>query len=219
MNKYLKGAASACAILVASVSFPQMAAAATVVSDMENWTVTTYDVSSGDTDFSWDTNSQYDITGKEVTVKTTNILMGALPIGTLYGFVIPNFFDPLPMKTIEVTMTGANSGASSADLPRVLDIIGADADFDKGGPAVPVFGAFVSGKSTPTVASEFWEMFPNPDFETVSIFAPVGFELQSIMIETLSTAIPPSAVPVPPAVWLFGSGVMGLLGVARRKRA
>lgn len=28
-----------------------------------------------------------------------------------------------------------------------------------------------------------------------------------------------SAVPVPAAVWLFGSGLLGLLGVARSKRA
>jgi len=28
-----------------------------------------------------------------------------------------------------------------------------------------------------------------------------------------------SAVPVPAAVWLFGSGLVGLLGLARRKRA
>jgi hypothetical protein len=29
----------------------------------------------------------------------------------------------------------------------------------------------------------------------------------------------PNAVPVPAAVWLFGSGLLGLVGVARRKRA
>jgi hypothetical protein len=29
----------------------------------------------------------------------------------------------------------------------------------------------------------------------------------------------PSAVPVPPAVWLFGSGLLGLVAVARRKKA
>ena len=28
-----------------------------------------------------------------------------------------------------------------------------------------------------------------------------------------------SAVPVPAAVWLFGSGLIGLIGVARRKKA
>jgi hypothetical protein len=35
----------------------------------------------------------------------------------------------------------------------------------------------------------------------------------------LSLTITPSAVPVPAAVWLFGSGLLGLVGVARRKAA
>ena len=30
--------------------------------------------------------------------------------------------------------------------------------------------------------------------------------------------VPPSAVPLPPAVWLFGSGLLGLIGAARRRR-
>ena len=29
----------------------------------------------------------------------------------------------------------------------------------------------------------------------------------------------PTQVPIPPAVWLFGSGLLGLIGVARRKKA
>lgn len=33
------------------------------------------------------------------------------------------------------------------------------------------------------------------------------------------TNIPPSTVPVPAAVWLFGSGLLGLVGMARRKKA
>ena len=28
-----------------------------------------------------------------------------------------------------------------------------------------------------------------------------------------------SSVPIPPAVWLFGTGLLGLIGVARRKKA
>ena len=35
----------------------------------------------------------------------------------------------------------------------------------------------------------------------------------------VSLDITPSAVPVPAAVWLFGSGLLGLVGVARRKLA
>jgi hypothetical protein len=31
--------------------------------------------------------------------------------------------------------------------------------------------------------------------------------------------VPPSAIPVPAAVWLFGSGLLGLVGVARRRKS
>ena len=34
-----------------------------------------------------------------------------------------------------------------------------------------------------------------------------------------SPGLPNSVVPVPPAVWLFGSGLIGLIGIARRKKA
>lgn len=36
---------------------------------------------------------------------------------------------------------------------------------------------------------------------------------------TIGAGSAPSAVPVPAAVWLFGSGILGLAGVARRRKA
>jgi hypothetical protein len=36
---------------------------------------------------------------------------------------------------------------------------------------------------------------------------------------TTSELVQVSAVPIPPAVWLFGSGLLGLVGMARRKKA
>ena len=42
--------------------------------------------------------------------------------------------------------------------------------------------------------------------------------LSGTSIWELSGTATPSAVPIPAAVWLFGSGLVGLLGVARRKR-
>ena len=35
---------------------------------------------------------------------------------------------------------------------------------------------------------------------------------------SVSGAVPPAVIPVPAAVWLFGSGLVGLMGVARRRR-
>ena len=128
----------------------------------------------------------------------------------MYQFVIPNFFDPLPIKTIQVEMWGANSGAEQQAW--VLDIIGADSDFDNPGPSLPVLGVYVGGETSPTHVVEYWEMFPNPDFEIVKIFAPTDFALETITIHTQSF------VPVPATVWLFGSGLLGLVGIARRKK-
>ena len=42
-----------------------------------------------------------------------------------------------------------------------------------------------------------------------------NFDAQELTI----TSYTPSAIPVPAAVWLFGSGLLGLVGVARRKKA
>ena len=58
-------------------------------------------------------------------------------------------------------------------------------------------------------------------FDTSAVFQPVISSLGFFNIDTatgaasFSTGI--SAVPVPAAVWLFGSGLMGLVGVARRR--
>lgn len=52
----------------------------------------------------------------------------------------------------------------------------------------------------------------------------IGVDINAIGVEvgglatTLDT-IEMSAVPVPAAVWLFGSGLLGLVGIARRKKA
>ena len=178
-----------------------------------NNTLTTFDAVSGGVTFDWDQDSIYDITGTDVTVMHSHItIAGPQVVGTVYEFVIPNFFDPLPMKKIEITMQGANSSARGLALPGVLDVIGADSDFVNGGPAVPVLGSFVNGTTSPTLVTEYWNMFPNPDFEIVKLYVPVEFELQSINIATQSTVI-----PIPAGIWLFGSGLLGLIGIARRR--
>ena len=48
--------------------------------------------------------------------------------------------------------------------------------------------------------------------------------IQSVVVGTTAISYGPmtvtaSAVPIPAAVWLFGSGLLGLVGIARRKKA
>lgn len=43
-----------------------------------------------------------------------------------------------------------------------------------------------------------------------------NFDITSVHFDSFVTA--PAAVPVPAAVWLFGSGLLGLVGIARRKK-
>ncbi len=199
-----------CAVIIAFLISPVSAEADTVT--VTNGTLTSFDASTGDITFDWDLNSIYDITGNDVTLYDNDIGIPGRLVGTLYEFVIPNFYDPLPMKKISISMVGANGGASGSELPAVLDIIGADSDFLNGGPALPVLGSFVSSTISSTLVTEYWEMFPNPDFEIVKLYVPVEFELQTITIATQSTV-----VPVPAAIWLFGSGLLGLTAMARRK--
>jgi hypothetical protein len=44
-----------------------------------------------------------------------------------------------------------------------------------------------------------------------------GIADESWGLDNVQVAVAP--VPVPPAVWLFGSGLLGLIGVARRRQA
>ena len=43
-----------------------------------------------------------------------------------------------------------------------------------------------------------------------------NFDISSVHLDSFVPT--PAAVPVPAAVWLFGSGLLGLVGIARRKK-
>jgi hypothetical protein len=73
-------------------------------------------------------------------------------------------------------------------------------------------GSYWSGTKVP-LAGSAW----NFHFNTGSTFASsrTGFNLFAWAVHSGNV----SAVPVPAAVWLFGSGLLGLVGMARRKKA
>ena len=53
----------------------------------------------------------------------------------------------------------------------------------------------------------------------VADFVVEGSEVSSAWFGGGDGGSPPNVIPVPAAVWLFGSGLLGLIGIARRKKA
>ena len=65
----------------------------------------------------------------------------------------------------------------------------------------------------------FFGVIDEGGFTSVDILELEGSDYDQIFIWGDSFNVGVSAVPVPAAVWLFGSGLIGLVGIARRKKA
>lgn len=59
------------------------------------------------------------------------------------------------------------------------------------------------------------ELLLSGDLQWTGLWASITGANQSTVVGSLNLA--PAVIPVPAAVWLFGSGLLGLLGVSRRK--
>ena len=123
------------------------------------------------------------------------------------------------------TLSEANA-ASTALLDQVL-IDGVDGNFDSS-PA-STFGCGLSGQC---LISTFYGIFAldnvfsnTADNRVSGDPAPATFQSvipitsDSSSNDRVTRAVWSSAVPVPAAIWLFGSGLIGLIGVARIKKS
>jgi hypothetical protein len=61
----------------------------------------------------------------------------------------------------------------------------------------------------------FWGFISNSPFTSVKLIGGTGTNQQHYALDNMVY----SAVPVPASVWLFCSGILGLIGLARRKTA
>lgn len=106
-----------------------------------------------------------------------------------------------PNNWVKLDYTTSGSGSGRADMLMYVP----DAYFTAGG---------ATASSYIVMYSKFGTVFGADG----GLSATAGFEEWSINKMTVTDAqIPPNYVPVPAAAWLLGSGLIGLLGLARRK--
>ena len=74
---------------------------------------------------------------------------------------------------------------------------------------------FTLGASTPSSGSGAEPAWVNSTFDLYDF----GFSSDLLLNQVQAPTPPGSPVPIPAAVWLFGSGLLGLVGIARRKKA
>jgi hypothetical protein len=126
--------------------------------------------------------------------------------GATFGSSILMTMGAMPMATTEfnTTFTGNTTGCSwsacnpSGTLPLVTDTV-----TDSREDTVYIAGDKKGVGGSPMLSGPFPGYNANFDVDTIHI----------------TSVVPDSQpVPVPAAVWLFGSGLLGLVGIARRKK-
>ena len=130
--------------------------------------------------------------------------------GSSVGSTLPvlNYFQPI---TLQFVLPNTTTPAVTTSIGAWNDPTGSLIQlsvFDTDGvllESVQAGQGFFIGISNPLIASA--------TFSYVSTQSVAGFSLDDITFGSVS------AVPIPAAVWLFGSGLLGLVGVARRKKA
>jgi len=136
-------------LLVLAISVAPQARASSMPQSLVNWTETWIEIDAGGfviSGFEYDDTSVFDLVDFDPVVQTDFVSFGLsgseFLVGAIVEVTIPNFFDPLPRKLVDIVFEGANGNAAGLELPRVLDIIGADAPFSPPpGPAVNGAGA------------------------------------------------------------------------------
>ena len=148
-----------------------------------------------------------DVTGTDIFIGALNVEGAAVNNGGYTVNALLNF--STAANTISVVGTVGALGISTSQTLLTGSFNANGWNFvDFGGT-----GAF-SGAGIDTKSADLLTALGAPTNTPFEFF---GFSLQSVNGNVVSTDIVNTAVPVPAAVWLFGSGLIGLVGVARRR--
>lgn len=133
--------------------------------------------------------------GPESTLTLADITLSAWNLG-------PNFVNGA------ATSPGSNGGDPTGSLINCGAFTGCDALF--------TFGS--GGLAQGSTSNSFW--FTNSDLDLAGDSINFGITtVHQFGTTSASTSLVLTAVPLPAAVWLFGSGLLGLAGFIRRKRS
>jgi hypothetical protein len=144
------------------------------------------------------------------TVSMPNVIGGVTATGNMsYGSPVTiTFFDPSSSSNFGVTDFVSIRG-DQAPLPGATATLEA---FDVLGNSLGVINAFDStaGLTLSFAASGIHSITLTQSSASGSVDGTIGFDDLSFNTVT--------AVPIPAAVWLFGSGLLGLAGVSRKRK-
>lgn len=105
----------------------------------------------------------------------------------------------------------------------ISNVIGGDSDLgDVFGSGWRQFGGSPYGEEGNSVLAFSFDFFAGAGSSLLisGSYTNIDFLDETIASSTIGTvAAVPVVVPVPAAVWLFGSGLIGLIGIARRKKS
>ena len=135
----------------------------------------------------------------------------------IFGTEPANFPFPLAEDMLAATIQLNDALSGAPVVPTGAGTVGAERylvpaiEFDfPFPPDFPTVWAAATGQYFDT-AGGTWEQCQGDDcISGITVLPPDG-------VATFATFTPAAVVPVPAAAWLFGSGLLGLIGIARRK--
>jgi hypothetical protein len=167
-------------------------------------------------DYSWTLTGDPDpLIGGSFTVTNTSSMMQTFDI-TFALPISPGFTNGYMTGSLSGTYSDFdNSGGATLNLNDWDGLIDGASRMNLFGFAGPCIG--VGCSVTIGNVSEGPTLYTGDVTSTIGIH--MNFELSAGDRVTFNTSFEVNPVPVPAAVWLFGSGLLGLIGIARRKKA